>query len=243
MSLAAGVTAAVAGAACGWPASLVTRAFARRSGKAATDAPATTCTTSDSGVTMTSTRQVLLARVPPAVLACAAAVVLAALAGAAGLRLHPVAVGAACGWLAACGLPLAIIDTTAGRLPDPLTGAAFSGVTAALLAAAIMTGSWGELGRAAGGAGLVFALFAALALLRPGSAGPGDAKLGLSTGALAAWCGWGILLASLFAAFALAALCGLAVVASGRVTLRSGSVPFGPFLLAGCIALVLLSAR
>jgi leader peptidase (prepilin peptidase)/N-methyltransferase len=179
---------------------------------------------------------------PPAVLACAAAVVLAALAGAAGLRLHPVAVAAACGWLAVCGLPLAIVDITARRLPDPLTGAAFAGVTAALLAAAITTGNWGQLGRAAGGAALVFALFAVLALLRPGSAGLGDAKLGLSTGALAAWCGWGILLASLFAAFALAALIGVALLATGRVTLRSGSVPFGPFLLAGCIAIVLLSA-
>ena len=224
--------------------------FTRPSSPATAGSPTTTRadTTADRHPTASSrstagASRAGVTRVPPAVLGCAAAVVLAALAGAAGLLLDPVAVAAACGWLAACGLPLAITDITARRLPDPLTGAAFAGVTAALLAAAITTGNWGQLGRAAAGAALVFALFAALALLRPGSAGLGDAKLGLSTGALAAWCGWGILLVSLFAAFALAALFGLALLATGRVRLRSGSVPFGPFLLAGCIAVVLLSAR
>jgi leader peptidase (prepilin peptidase) / N-methyltransferase len=278
MSLAAGFTAAVAGAVCGWPTSLVIRGYAGQPGKAAPHASADHPTTASSSATThahttadhpttpgsaatapadtnadhpatasssatAGAGRAGVARISPAVLACAAGVVLAGLAATAAVRLHPVAVTAACGWLAACGLPLAIVDITARRLPDPLTGAAFAGVAGALLAAAITTGSWGQLGRAAGGAAVVFAFFAALVLLRPGSAGPGDAKLGLSTGALAAWCGWGIMLASLFAAFALAALYGLALLGAGRTTLRSGSVPFGPFLLAGCIAIVLISAR
>jgi leader peptidase (prepilin peptidase)/N-methyltransferase len=88
----------------------------------------------------------------------------------------------------------------------------------------------------------VAGFFVLLALARPGSAGLGDAKLGLSTGALAGWFGWGILLASVFAAFLLAAACGLALIAARRATLRAGSLPFGPFMLAGCLAAVLLAS-
>ena len=94
---------------------------------------------------------------------------------------------------------------------------------------------------AAAGAGAVGAFFGLLALIRPGSAGPGDAKLGLSTGALAAWFGWDVLVWSVFAAFALAAATALMLLAARRISFRSGSLPFGPFLLAGCLAVVLLA--
>ena len=67
------------------------------------------------------------------------------------------------------------------------------------------------------------------------------AKLGLSTGALAGWFGWGVLLTSLVAAFTLAASYGVWLVATGRAALRGTSLPFGPFLLAGCLAVVLLA--
>jgi leader peptidase (prepilin peptidase) / N-methyltransferase len=150
---------------------------------------------------------------------------------------------AAAGWLVICGLPMAVIDIRTRRLPNVLTGAAFTGVILLLAVGAIATGHWPALARAGAGAAAVAAFFALLALIRPGSAGLGDAKLGLSTGALAAWFGWGVLLVSVFAAFALAAVSGLGLIASGRLRLRGGSLPFGPFLLAGCVAAVLLAGH
>jgi len=157
-------------------------------------------------------------------------------------RVHELLVASAVGWLVICGVPLAVIDSKVRRLPDVLTGACLAGVAALLIAAAATAGQWHDLARAAAGAAIVAAAFAVLALARPGSAGLGDAKLGLSTGAAAAWAGWGILLTSVFAAFALAAGYGIALLASGRASLRS-SLPFGPFLLAGWLAIVLLAGR
>lgn len=50
-----------------------------------------------------------------------------------------------------------------------------------------MSSAWHRLELPPAGAAIVASSFALLALLRPGSAGLGDAKLGLSTGAVAAW--------------------------------------------------------
>ncbi len=157
------------------------------------------------------------------------------------LRLRQELPAIACGWLVVCGVPLAIIDLRARRLPDPLTGGCFAGIAALLIADAVADGQWQDIGRAAAGAGAAALFFAITAVAKPGSSGLGDAKLSLSTGALTAWFGWGVLLTSAFEAFLLAACYGLGMLAAGRASLRTGSVPFGPFLLAGCLAAVLVS--
>ncbi len=156
------------------------------------------------------------------------------------LRLHQELPAIACGWLVTCGVPLAIIDLRVRRLPDPLTGGCFAGIAALLIADAAVGGQWQDIGRAAAGAGAAALFFAIAAVAKPGSSGLGDAKLSLSTGALTAWFGWGVLLTSAFAAFLLAACYGLGMLAVGRASLRTGSLPFGPFLLAGCLAAVLV---
>jgi leader peptidase (prepilin peptidase) / N-methyltransferase len=164
----------------------------------------------------------------------------AALAFAAAVSVRPVLVACAACWLVICAVPLAVIDAAVRRLPDPLTGAAFAGTAGFLLAAAATGGRWQELAMAGAGAAAVAGFFAALAFARPGSAGLGDAKLGLSVGAIAAWPGWGVLLAAMFAGFLLAACYGLWLVAARRAALRA-TLPFGPFLLAGCLAAVMLA--
>jgi leader peptidase (prepilin peptidase) / N-methyltransferase len=212
MNLAFAVAATAVGAASGWPASAVIAKF--------TGSPAAS-----------RRRSTLLL-----------ALVTGALVFVVAVRVHELLIASAVGWLVLLGVPLAAIDTRAGRLPDALTGACLAGVAVLLTITAATTGQWHDLTRAAAGAAIVASSFVLLALLRPGSAGLGDAKLGLSTGALAAWAGWGALLGSVFAAFVLAAIYGLVLLASGRASLRS-SVPFGPFLLAGSLAIVLLAGR
>ncbi len=168
------------------------------------------------------------------------AAAMAVLAGAGAAVVRPYLVACAACWLAVCAVPLAAIDGAAHRLPDALTGAAFAGTTVFLLAAAGFDDRWIDLARSAAGAAAVAGLFALLALARPGSAGLGDVKLGLSVGALAAWFGWGTLALAVIAGFVFAAVYGLWLLASGRASIRS-SIAFGPFLLAGGFAAVLLA--
>jgi leader peptidase (prepilin peptidase) / N-methyltransferase len=177
----------------------------------------------------------------PLDLALLVALVMAALCFGAVVRLHPALVACAACWLVLAGSPAAVIDARVRRLPDPLTLGAFAGTLVLLSAAAATTGNWPALARAAEGAAAVAAFFLLLALSKAGSAGLGDAKLGLSAGALAAWSGWGALLLAIFAAFVLAACYGLWLIMTGRASVRGGSIPFGPFLLAGCMAAVLVA--
>lgn len=211
MSLVFPVAAVVVAAACGWPASALIAAYTTPR-----TWPGSAWLTGLTGLT-------------------AAALVLVVT-----LRLHQILAASAVGWLILCGVPLAVIDSQVRRLPDLLTGACFAGVAVLLTAAAAASGHWQDLARAGAGAAIVALLFALLALVRPGSAGLGDAKLGLSTGAVAGWAGWGVLLGSVFAAFVLAAVYGLVLLAARRASLRS-SLPFGPFLLVGCLAAVILA--
>jgi leader peptidase (prepilin peptidase)/N-methyltransferase len=157
------------------------------------------------------------------------------------LRLREELVAAADGWLVVCGLPLSLVDIRIRRLPDPLTAGCAAGIAVLLTAAAATDSRWHDLVTAGAGAVATCVFFALLALAKPGSAGLGDAKLGLSTGALAAWSGWGFLLTSVFTAFVLAACYGLGLLMTRRASVRGSSVPFGPFLLAGCLAVVLLA--
>jgi leader peptidase (prepilin peptidase) / N-methyltransferase len=167
---------------------------------------------------------------------------MALLGGLAAGLVHPGPVACAAAWLAVCAVPLAVIDALAFRLPDPLTVAALGGIAGFLVAAAAVSGDWAGLGRAAAGAAALGGLFLVLALARPGSAGLGDAKLSVSLGALAAWSGWGVLLAALAAAFVLAAGYGLWLIVAKGATLRA-RLPFGPFLLAGTLVAVIAAGH
>jgi leader peptidase (prepilin peptidase) / N-methyltransferase len=234
--------AAALAAACGWPASAAIFALGVPAG--APPRPCPRCGAPAALATRLPLRaacRTCRAAVGPSVLAVAVvAAPMAVLAGVAAVLVRPHLVACAACWLAVCAVPLAAIDAAAHRLPDALTGAAFAGVAAFLLAATAFDGRWPDLARSAAGAVVIAALFALLALLRPGSAGLGDAKLGLSVGALAGWFGWGTLALAVAAAFVLAGGYGLWLLASGRAGIRS-SIAFGPFLLAGCLAAVLLA--
>jgi leader peptidase (prepilin peptidase) / N-methyltransferase len=215
MTLAFPVTAAALAAVLAWPASALVLSY----------------TASSSG----------RLRLRPGWLAPPLAVAMAALTLVVAAAVHPDLVACAACWLAALAVPLAVTDALVRRLPDLLTAAAFAGTAAFLVAAAATGSEWPSLVRAGAGAAIVAGLFLVLALARPGSAGLGDAKLGLSIGALTGWLGWDVLVSALFASFVLTACYGLVLLALRRGTLRT-MVPFGPFLLAGCMAAVLLTS-
>jgi leader peptidase (prepilin peptidase) / N-methyltransferase len=174
---------------------------------------------------------------PPLALELATAVLFGALAA----RVHPGLVLAAACWLAACAAALGYIDVAVQRLPDLLTAPAYVGTAGLLLAAAASGGHWSHLLRAfLGGLGLATA-YLLLVLASRSAIGLGDAKLAASLGTMMAWADWPTLLAGTFASFLLAAVYGLALLATRRATL-SRRIPFGPFMIAGAFLALLADA-
>jgi leader peptidase (prepilin peptidase)/N-methyltransferase len=139
------------------------------------------------------------------------------------------------------GVLLAVVDFRVKRLPDvltlPLAGAALVllGVVALLPehAGDWFTSLYGAL--ALGGA--FFVLF----LVNPGGMGFGDVKLALGLGAALGWYGWPTLMLGTFAAFVLGALYGGALVVVRRAG-RKTAIAFGPFLITGAFAGLLIGA-
>lgn len=165
-------------------------------------------------------------------------VTMALLAGALAARVHPGLVLAAACWLALCSVPLAFIDAAVRRLPDVLTGAAFVGTALLLLAAAAASGNWDVLARAAAGGIALAGFYLVLAVISPSGMGMGDVKAAAGLGVMLAWRGWTALIAGGSAGFLFAAVYGMALLISGRVT-RKHQIPFGPFMIAGAFLVVL----
>ncbi|MGY5048555.1 prepilin peptidase [Streptomyces sp. 900105755] len=173
----------------------------------------------------------------PLALALATATVCAALALATGTR-PELAV-----WLllAPVGVLLAVVDFRVQRLPDPLALPLAPAALALLGVAALLpehAGDWlTSLYAALALAGAYFVLF----LVNPGGMGFGDVKLALGTGAVLGWYGWPTVLLGTFAGFLLGALYGGALVAVRRAG-RKTAIAFGPFLIAGAFAGLLVGA-
>jgi leader peptidase (prepilin peptidase)/N-methyltransferase len=167
----------------------------------------------------------------------ATALVCAALALATGTRPELFA------WLllAPLAVLLAVVDFRVQRLPDALT-LPLAGAALALLGVAALApehaGDWPTalLGSLALGCAY-FVLF----LISPRGMGFGDVKLALGLGAVLGWYGWSVLFLGTFAGFLFGGLYGLALVVARRAGRRT-SIPFGPFLLAGAFAGLLIGA-
>ncbi|HEY1917984.1 MAG TPA: A24 family peptidase [Streptosporangiaceae bacterium] len=175
---------------------------------------------------------------PPLSVELASAVVLGLLA----TRIHPALVLAAACWLAVCVIPLAFVDAATRRLPDLITAPAYLG-TAGLLLAAAATGDgghWPTLGRALLGGVAYLGFCLVLFFISPSGMGAGDVKLAASLGTALAWFSWGTLLTGAFAGFLAGALYSIGLLVSGRAS-RKTTIPFGPFMIAGTLLLVLLN--
>jgi leader peptidase (prepilin peptidase)/N-methyltransferase len=171
---------------------------------------------------------------PPLAVEITTAILLAALAA----RVHPGLVLAAACWLALCAVPLAFIDAEVRRLPDVLTGTAFAGTALLLLAAAAASGDWHVLARAVVGGIALPSLYLLVVLVSPSGMGMGDVKAAAGLGTMLAWRGWSPLIAGGFAGFMFAAVCGIALIMSGRAT-RKQQIPFGPFMIAGAFLVMI----
>ncbi len=145
------------------------------------------------------------------------------------------------GALAAVGVPLAFFDARTSRLPNAVTLPAYP-VSLALLgvAAPFVPGGVGRLGHAAIGMATALAFFSVIAFVSPAGLGAGDVKLAGPLGAYLGWLGATAFLAGLLAAWLLAAVTGLGLMLAHRAG-RKTQIPFGPFLIAATLVVVLAS--
>jgi leader peptidase (prepilin peptidase)/N-methyltransferase len=160
----------------------------------------------------------------------------------------------ACAYLAVVAVRLTVIDVRHHLLPDRIVFPSYAVAGVLLLAAAAVhtvsgtasavpdggAGLFGVPGLrvVAGGAALWMFYFLLRAVYPPGM-GFGDVKLAGVLGMYLGFLGWPHVFAGTFAAFLFGGLWSLALLASRRGTLKS-SIPFGPFMLAGTAAAMLL---
>ncbi len=146
------------------------------------------------------------------------------------------------GWLAVISAPLAFIDVAVRRLPDALTLPSYPAALALLgIAAPFSHDGTRHLITALIGMAAAFAFFVLQAFIYPAGMGWGDVKLSGVIGLYLGWFGARAVLAGLAGGYLLAALAGLALMAARRAT-RKSHIPFGPFMLAAALAVILVPA-
>lgn len=139
-------------------------------------------------------------------------------------------------------LALAAVDVDVHRLPDALTLPLYPAAGGSLAVSALVDGQpealrWSVTGGLGG-----LALFLVLALTAPpGGLGLGDVKLVGILGLIVGPCGPAALLLAVWAGFAIAGLVG--VVALTRGAAASTSIAFGPALIIGAAAAVIVVGR
>ncbi|MQY35494.1 hypothetical protein SRB17_34720 [Streptomyces sp. RB17] len=143
--------------------------------------------------------------------------------------------------LAPVGVLLAVVDFRVQRLPDPLTLPLAASALALLGLAALLPEHAGHWLTALYGALVLGAGYYALYLINQAGMGFGDVKLAVGMGAVLGWYGWPTVLLGAFAGFLLGALYGAVLVVVRRAG-RKTAIPFGPFLLAGALAGLLVGA-
>ncbi|MEV6639673.1 hypothetical protein [Amycolatopsis sp. NPDC051371] len=143
------------------------------------------------------------------------------------------------GFAAVLGVPLAIVDWCEHRLPRQLAWPQLAGVIAGFGALCLARDNV-DAGVRAGGALLAAGgLVLVLAVLTDGGVGAGDIVVAAVVGALTGWTGWPQVAGALVVASLLGLLL-LAVPGAHRRDERGHStVPFGPCLFGGALAMLL----
>ena len=145
--------------------------------------------------------------------------------------------------LAGYGLVLAVVDGYHHRLPNRLVAPALLTGVLLLSTHGLLAGDPAAVARALAGSAALFAFYFVLALISPSQLGMGDVKLAAVIGLYLGWLGWGPWVLGAAAGPAIGAFASGAVLIRARLAHqkgKAGSVAFGPSMLAGVLAVVLL---
>lgn len=170
----------------------------------------------------------------------AVAVAAAVVCGAFAWRFHDSAALPAYLYLAVVGALLAVVDVAVKRLPNPFTLPSYLVGLVLLGGAALLDGHPARIRYAVTGLAVLWALYAAQHLIAPGAIGWGDVKLAGVLGLYLGWLGARAWWLGLLAGFVLGGLYATVLLLTRRGS-RKSEIPFGPFMLAGAVAGILLS--
>ncbi|MEU4891230.1 prepilin peptidase [Streptomyces sp. NPDC044780] len=143
--------------------------------------------------------------------------------------------------LAPLGVLLTAVDLAVNRLPDVLTLPMAGGSAALLGAAAVLPHSAGSWPRALLGGAVLGGGYLVLFLISPSGMGFGDVKLALTLGVALGWYGWDVLFVGAFAGLLLGC-CGAVALVLTRRAGRKTAMAFGPFMILGAGAGLVLGA-
>lgn len=159
---------------------------------------------------------------------------------------HPLAgvlAALACAVLIALAAVLTVVDVREHRLPDRLVlpGIAVSAVlwVSAFAVAGPETGGVDGVLRTLGAGVVLFAGYLVLRLIHPPGMGFGDVKLAGLLGLHLGAAGWAHVAAGTVLAFLLGGVVGALLLLTRRAR-WSSAIPFGPFMLAGAVAALVL---
>ncbi len=158
---------------------------------------------------------------------------------------HPAAAGwmvlLACAVLLLAAVWLSVIDVRRHRLPDRIVFPAFGAAAVLLLTGCFVAGDPSAAVRTVLGATVLGAFYLLLRLIYPAGMGRGDVKLAALLGLYLGYLGWPQVLFGTMAGFLLGGLCGVLLIVT-RLGGPKTQIPFGPFMLAGALAVMLVPA-
>lgn len=150
-------------------------------------------------------------------------------------------VALACAYLAVIAVWLSVVDIRSHRLPNRIIFPSYAIAGGLLLAALLAAGDPGGALRTVLAGAALGAFYLVLRIIHPPGMGLGDVKLAVLLGLYLGLLGWEHLLYGTLAAFLLGGLWGVGLILSQRGSGRT-QIAFGPFMLVGALAAMLLAA-
>ena len=150
------------------------------------------------------------------------------------MTLHSVLVIAAHLVLLVVGVGLLIIDARTHRLPDRIVLPSLAATLLLVVVEALAVQAAARLLQAAAGMVVLCGFFIVLRLASRGGMGGGDVKLAALLGVVLGWHGWTAVVLGLAAAFLLASLYALALMALRRAGPKT-RIAFGPWMILGAV--------
>ncbi|MCZ2403235.1 prepilin peptidase [Paenarthrobacter sp. Z7-10] len=155
---------------------------------------------------------------------------------------HPVSwwmTALACGYFVLVAVRLSVIDIRTHLLPNRIIFPACAAAGPVLVLACLLSGDAAAAARTVLAAVALWCFYLGLRLLHPAGMGMGDVKLALLLGLDLGFLGWSQVLYGTVAAFLLGGVWGVALIVTRRGNGRT-QIPFGPFMLGGALASMLL---
>jgi leader peptidase (prepilin peptidase)/N-methyltransferase len=143
--------------------------------------------------------------------------------------------------LGAALLAISVIDLEHYIIPNRIVYPVGFILVGLFALAAALSHDWDAFARALLGGSAAFAVLFVIHVISPRGMGFGDVRLCFLLGLALGWLGWEQVLLGIFAGFFYGSVIGLALIVL-HVRKRNQHIPFGPFLAAGAITIVLVGA-